>query len=414
MKGKQPTVEVDLHGIAHGGEAVGRLPDGRAVFVGRAVPGERVRIRVVEDKKRWARAELIEVVTASPDRVEPPCPYVPECGGCDLQHVDPARQRVMKTRIVREQLERLGGIEAPPVDDIRAVGPDVRYRESARFHAVADGRLGFHAAASHEVVPVADCLILHELPQLLREQVGDRTGASEVTVRAPHSGRVAVLHPGPGPLDIPEGSFDVALAQPDGSLAPLRGDGVLSSNIAGFTYRYDASCFFQVNPGGAEAIVEEVLTAVGAVGGRRVWDLYAGVGLLSLPLAAGGALVTAVEGHAPATAWARRNADEAGLDVTVVTAPVEGFVGEVTRDPGDRRPDVVVLDPPRRGAGADLVVDLATLGPEVIAYVACDVAALARDARALCGNGYRLTRAVPLDLFPMTHHIEVVARFVRD
>ncbi|MBW3662833.1 MAG: class I SAM-dependent RNA methyltransferase [Actinobacteria bacterium] len=413
MKEKEPTVEVDLHGIAHGGEAVGRLPDGRAVFVGRAIPGERVRIRVVEDKKRWARAELVEVVTPSPDRVEPPCPYVPECGGCDLQHVVPARQRVMKTRVVREQLERLGGIEAPPVDEIRAVGPDVRYRESARFHAADDGRLGFHAAGSHEVVPIADCLILHELSQLLREEVGDRTGASEVTVRAPYSGRVAVLHPGPGPLDIPEGSFDVALAQPDGSVAPLRGDGVMSSIIAGFTYRYDASCFFQVNPGGAEAIVEEVLTAVGAVGGRHVWDLYAGVGLLSLPLAAGGAVVTAVEGHAPATAWARRNAGEAGVDVEVVTAPVERFVGEVSRDPGVRRPDVVVLDPPRRGAGADLAADLAALGPEVIAYVACDVAALARDTRALTRSGYRLTRAVPLDLFPMTHHIEVVARFVR-
>jgi tRNA/tmRNA/rRNA uracil-C5-methylase (TrmA/RlmC/RlmD family) len=409
----EATVEVELDGIAHGGEAVGRLPDGRAVFVGRAIPGERVRIHVVESKKRWARAELVEVVDPSPDRVEPPCPYVPECGGCDLQHVAPVRQRAMKTRVVREQLERLGGIESPPVDAIRPVGPDVRYRESARFHAAADGRLGFHAAGSHDVVPIADCLVLHELPQLLREEVGDRTGASEVTVRAPGSGRVAVLHPGPGPLDIPEGGFDVALAQPDGTVAPLRGDAILTSTVAGFTYGYDASCFFQVNPGGAEAIVEEVLAAVGAVGGRRVWDLYAGVGLLTLPLAASGAVVTAVEGHAPATAWASRNATDAGVDIEVVTAPVERFVGQVTRDPGDRRPDVVVLDPPRRGAGGDVVADLATLAPDVIAYVACDVAALARDARTLTVNGYRLARAVPLDLFPMTHHIEVVARFVR-
>ena len=116
-------VEVRLDGFAHGGDAVGRLPDGKAVFVPRAIPGEVVRVRVVDDRRRWARAELVEVVQASPDRVDPPCPYVPDCGGCDLQHVAPSRQRELKRRVVTEQLRRIGHLDDPPVEATRPVGP---------------------------------------------------------------------------------------------------------------------------------------------------------------------------------------------------------------------------------------------------------------------------------------------------
>jgi tRNA/tmRNA/rRNA uracil-C5-methylase (TrmA/RlmC/RlmD family) len=397
-----------VEGFTHGGEGVVRL-EGKAVFVAGVIPGERVRIRVTDDRKRWARAALLEVLDPSPDRVAPPCPYVPVCGGCDLQHVRPEAQRALKTQVVREQLQRLGGLADPPVADCRAVGPDVGYRTHAQLHADPDGRLGYFRAGSHDVVPVGHCLILAPAAQAVRTAVGDGTGAATVQVRGHDAtgAAVTVLHPGPGGLSLPDGDFDVLLAQPDGSLVPMRGDGVLTEVVAGHTFRFDASSFFQVNTAGAEALVAAVLDAVGDVGGALVWDLYAGVGLFALPLAAAGAEVVAVEGHAPATRWLAENAAAADLAVEVVTADVGAFVRRSHADP----PDVVVLDPPRTGAGAATAAALAALRPATIVYVACDPAALARDTRTFADAGYRLAAAQPLDLFPMTHHVEAVATF---
>lgn len=408
-------VEVVVDGFTHGGEGVARI-EGKAVFVGGTIPGERVRVRVTDDRKRWARAELLEVLDPSPHRVVPPCVYVPACGGCDLQHVAPDHQRELKTRVVREQLVRLGGLDDPAVAPCRSVGPDLRYRNHAQLHADEEGRLGFHRAGTHDVVPIADCLVLGEAPQHLREQVGDATGAREVSVRAHASTGTAavVLHPGDGGLDLPEGDFDVLLSQPDGSVVTMRGDGMLAEEIAGVRHRFPASSFFQVNRGGAAAIVEEVQAAAGDPEGALVWDLYAGVGLLSLPLARAGAEVVAVEGHAPSAAACAARAQELGLAIRVEEADVRDFVS-ASAVPGEtfEPPDVVVLDPPRTGAGQEVCSTLAGLLPATIVYVACDPAALARDARVLADHGYGLRAAQPLDLFPMTHHVEVVARFAR-
>lgn len=412
---REPTDAI-VDGFTHGGEGVVRI-EGKAVFVPGTIPGERVRVRVVDDRKRWARAELVEVLEPSPDRVDPPCPYVPACGGCDLQHVAPDAQRRLKRRVVVEQLERLGGLADPPVGDCRAVGPDTGYRTHARLHAAPDGRLGFHRAGSHDVVPIDHCLILTPETQRVREVVGDGTGAAEVQVHAHASTgtAAAVLHPGPeAPLHMPPEPTDglapdVLLAQPDGTSLAFRGDGVLAEEVAGATYRFDAASFFQVSRGGAQAIVDEVLAAAGPVDGALAWDLYAGVGLLSLALARAGADVLAVEGVRSSADWLAANAEDVGLAerVRVVAEDVAGFVTDDHDDP----PDVVVLDPPRTGAGPDVCARLAELRPAAIVYVACDPAAFARDAAALAEHGLHLTQAVPLDLFPMTHHVEVVARF---
>lgn len=415
---RDPTDAV-VDGFTHGGEGVVRI-EGKAVFVPGTIPGERVRVRVVDDRKNWARAELLEVLDPSPDRVTPPCPYVPECGGCDLQHVAPEAQRRLKHRVVVEQLERLGGLVDPPVDPCRAVGPATGYRTHAQLHADDDGRLGFHRSGSRDVVPIDHCLILTPEAQRVRNAVGDDTWAAEVQVRghASTGTSAAVLHPDPeAPLQMPAddrasdepGGVDVVLAQPDGATMAFRGDGVLAEHVAGHTFRFDASSFFQVNTGGARAIVEEVLAAAGDLEGAVAWDLYAGVGLLSLPLADAGAEVVAVEGHRASVEWLTANVEDAGLAdrVRVVREEVGGFVA----DDHDPPPDLVVLDPPRTGAGPDTVARLAELRPDTIVYVACDPAALARDAKALGEHGYRLRRAVPLDLFPMTHHVEVVATF---
>ena len=410
-----------VDGFTHGGEGVARI-EGKAVFVPDTLPGETVVVEVTDDRKRWARARLLEVVEPSADRVDPPCPHAPRpgragCGGCDLQHATPAAQRALKTRVVREQLERLGGLTDPPVTPCRAVGPDLGYRTRARLHAADDGRLGFHVAGTHDVVPVAVCPKLTPAAQAVREEVGDDTGAAEVTVRAHDSTGTSaiVLTPGEGGLALPDepadrtGS-DLLLSQPDGEVVAMRGDGVLAEEVAGHTYAFDATSFFQVGPEGAEAIVAAVLRACGDVDGALVWDLYAGVGLLSLPLAAAGAEVVAVEGHRRAAAHAADNARRAGYDLEVLAEPVARAVHRVGDDDRDP-PDIVVLDPPRSGAGPDITTALARLAPAAIVYVACDPAALARDARTLAEAGYALVEAVALDLFPMTHHVEVVATF---
>lgn len=423
-------IDATIDGFTHGGEGVARV-EGKAVFVPGTIPGERVRLEVVDDRKRWARGRLVEVLDASADRVEPPCPYVPDCGGCDLQHVAPDAQRALKTRVVREQLQRLGRVEDPPVRDTLAVGPDIGYRTHAQMHADPQGRLGFHRVSSHDVVPVDRCLVVTDEVQALRDAVGDGSGADEVVLRAHGRTGAAVveLTPGPGTLEPPAGDFDLVLTQPDGAVIALRGDGRLTEVVDGRTYGFDATSFFQVTTEGAEAIVAAVMDAVGDVSGALVWDLYAGVGLLSLPLAAAGAEVVAVEGYAPAAEHARANAAANHLDVQVVTSEVARMVRRAARgEPVDNEvesaddaapapapdpPDVVVLDPPRSGAGEGVARDLARIGPAAIVYVACDVAALARDTRVLTEHGFRLRDALPLDLFPMTHHVEVVATFTR-
>jgi tRNA/tmRNA/rRNA uracil-C5-methylase (TrmA/RlmC/RlmD family) len=412
-------IAATVDGFTHGGEGVVRV-EGKAVFVPGALPGETVRVEVVDDRKRWARARLLEVLEASPWRVAADDAQRHACGGCDLQHVDPAGQLALKTRVVREQLERVGRLTDPPVEDARAVGPATGYRTTTRLHADAQGRFGTYLPGSHEVVPLERCPALSPaVVAHLGSLAG--TGAAEATVRAHAATGTAaiVLRPGPGPLELPAGEADVLLEQPDGSLVAMRGDGQLAEEVAGRTYRFDAGTFFQVNTAGAEALVAAVLDAGtdgGDLDGALVWDLYAGVGLFSLPLAAGGAEVVAVEGHAAATAWLERNARDADLPapIEVRTGAVERFTRGVRRgDDAVDPPDLVVLDPPRVGAGTDVVDDLAALAVPVVVYVACDPAALARDAAALAAAGYHLRHARPLDLFPLTHHVETVATFVR-
>lgn len=416
---------LDLHGVAHGGEAVGRLPDGRACFVGYAIPGERVRVRVVETKGRWARAELLEVLEPSPDRVEPPCPYFGRgrCGGCQLQHVAPERQLAWKQRVVTEQLARLGGVDDPPVTATVAPagGWPQAYRSWARFAVDPAGRLGYRRAGSHDVLPIDRCLLLDDATQQARDAAGDAwEGAEEVLVTtgraAPaggdgNEGTAAVLavRPGAGALPPlpggPAGLVVLSGADP----AVLRDPGAVVHRVGGTDLRVTAGSFFQPGPAGAGALVDLVLEAAGVDVGDTALDLYAGVGLFSVALARAGAAVVAVERARSAVRDAEVNVG--GLDVEVRRGSVEHEVERIARS-GERF-DVVVLDPPRAGAGPRVATAVAGLAPRTIVVVACDVAPLARDARALRDAGYRLMRAVPVDQFGHTASIEVVASFAR-
>lgn len=407
----RPPVELRLDGITHGGEAVGRLPDGKACFVPYAIPGERVRVRVVEERASWARGEVLEVLDASPDRVEAPCPYFGpgRCGGCQLQHVDPAAQPALKRRVVTEQLTRIGRLVDPPVAETIVVAP-FGYRTTARFAVDPEGRLGFRRSHSHDVQPVDRCLLLVPEAQALRDEAGDGwTGVAEVTVRAGLGDTGALLvRPGSGGLPaLPDGDAAVAIEQEDGAAVPLRGDPTTTAHVAGRDLRVSVGSFFQVSVAGATVLAGLVRDAAAVRPGDTALDLHTGVGLFAGVLAAGGASVTGVERSPAAAADARANL--ADLDVEVVTATAEEHVAGLLAD--GARCDVVVLDPPRRGAGVALCGALAALGPRAVVYVSCDPAALARDARALADVGYVLERAVPVDQFAQTAQIETVATF---
>ncbi|HUG84089.1 MAG TPA: class I SAM-dependent RNA methyltransferase [Euzebya sp.] len=401
------TVTIELHGWAHGGEAVGRLPDGRACFVPYALPGETVQVRVTRQYKRHATAELVSVVVASPHRVSAPCPYYGVCGGCQLQHAAPAHQLQLKRRVLVEQLTRIGRQPDPPVAEVTAPagGWPAGYRSWARMAVDDEGRLGFRRRASHAIEPIAHCLLMTPEASALRDAAGDGwQGAHEVTLTAGEDSGLLTVHPGGDGLPlIPDGTFGVGIRQADpaGPTAVIRPPDHVTVQVGGIALRASAGAFFQAGPAGAAALVEAVMAAVDPAPGEHILDLYAGVGLFSAFLARRGARVTAVEADPVATADARANL--AGLGVEVRTETVEEALADVDAA------DVVLLDPPRSGAKAQVCAAIVAMAPRRIVYVACDPAALARDVATLTDLGYRLQFVQGIDLFGHTAHVEAVA-----
>jgi tRNA/tmRNA/rRNA uracil-C5-methylase (TrmA/RlmC/RlmD family) len=313
----------------------------------------------------------------------------------------------MKQRIVTEQLQRIGGIAEPPVRD--TVTPaSFGYRSQSRFAVDGRGRLGYRRLRGNDIVPVDTCLLLTPEAQQVRDEAGDGwTGAEEVTVRHDGSDGAIVVTAGPdGLAPLPDGAAAVAVRTPSGSVA-LRGDATMHVVIDELSYRVSPTSFFQAGPLGAAAIMGLVRDAAAVGAGDHALDLYAGVGLFAKALAADGATVTAVESHATACTDAEVNLADLAAAVRQEPAEraVDRFVAEGTTF------DVVVLDPPRAGAGARLCAALPALRPRVIVYVSCDPAALARDTKALIAAGYGLEVATPVDQFAQTAAIETVAVF---
>ncbi|CAN5574178.1 class I SAM-dependent RNA methyltransferase [soil metagenome] len=401
-----PTVTITMHGWAHGGDAVGRLPDGRACFVPFTLPGERVEVNVRRLYKRHATADLVRVIEESPHRVQPPCPYYGDCGGCQLQHIAPAHQLQLKAQVLTEQLQRIGKVADPPVRGVRAPsGPwPSGYRAWARMAVDDEGRLGFRRARSHDVIPIDACLLLDRRTQAVRDAVGDGwTGAEEVTLTTGADDAVVAVAGAPDLASLPEGPFGLVVGA-DRSTSD-RGPDKVTIMVLGHALQASAGTFFQAGPGCAESLVTAVMDVTDVGPGDTVWDLYAGGGLLSVFLAAAGASVTAVEADPVACADATANLAE--HNARVITSTVEKVLPQLLVD----TVDVIVLDPPRRGANADVCRTIAKAGARQIVYVACDPAALSRDTVTLRDEGYDLTSVDGLDLFGHTAHVEAVAVF---
>ncbi len=358
------------------------------MFVRHALPGERVRALVTEghDRSSFWRADAVEVLDASPERVEPPCPWAGpgRCGGCDLQHVDVTAQRGWKAAVVREALSHLAGIDlAVEVEEVPGAADGLGWRTRVNFAVSDSGHAGLRRHRSHEVVAVDRCRIAHPLVSEVGVTSREWPGVDSVEVAASvDSGDVVV--------------------RPDGS-----GTGELAERVGDRIFRVTGGGFWQVHPGAASTLLAAVLDGLDPQPGETALDLYAGVGLFAAALAervGPAGRVNAIESDRLAVTDARHNlADFPQVRID------RGRVDHVLRAQRLHRADVVVLDPPRSGAGKAVVSLLSRLHARRIAYVACDPAALARDLRWFGERGYRLESLRAFDMFPMTHHIECVA-----
>jgi len=386
-------LEVTVGAVAHGGHCVARH-ERQVLFVRHALPGERVEVEITEvgPKQRYLRADVVAVVEASVDRVTPPCPFSGPgaCGGCDWQHVELAAQRALKATVVAEQLLRLGKVVVDvTVEPVPGEVDGLGWRTRIRYAVDAVGHPGLRRHRSHEVQPVTSCALAHPLVAAVDPAAYVGAGVAEVEVRASlATNSVQVL-------------VDGAPVGPDAE--------VLVESAGGRRWQVSADGFWQVHPGAADLLVGAVLAALEPAPGEHALDLYSGVGLFAAPLAervGPGGRVDAVESATSAARDAVANLGDVAT-VHLHHARVDRFLARTSL----RRCDLIVLDPPRAGAGADVVARMARLRPRAIAYVACDPASLGRDVAALADSGYRLVGVRAFDLFPMTHHVECVAWF---
>jgi tRNA/tmRNA/rRNA uracil-C5-methylase (TrmA/RlmC/RlmD family) len=380
-------LELEVGPVAHGGFCVARHA-GQVVFVRHALPGERVRARVTEERKGFLRADAVEILLASPDRVAPPCPFAGPgaCGGCDWQHASWEAQRRLKAQVLAEQLHRLGGIaEVPEIPVQPLPGGPLGWRTRVQYAVDAEGRPGFHRHRNSDVIPVDRCWIAHpaiqELPILDREW----PPGSTVEAAASSAGDTAIL---------PRAN---RTGPPSGPVPQIR------ERAAGHEWRLNAGGFWQVHPHAVEAFTATVLDQLAPEAAERAWDLYGGAGVFAATLAPHCGPVTVVEADSRAVAAGRR-----ALRELTNVAFARGDVAQVLANPRWRRVDVVVLDPPRSGAGRAVVEAITARSPRAVSYVACDPAAFARDVRTFGELGYDLTAVRAFDSFPMTQHFETI------
>ena len=396
-------LDLTVGAVAAGGSCVARTDEGQVVFVRHALPGERVRAAVTASSTSFLRADAVEVLEASADRVAPPCPYAGagRCGGCDWQHVTLARQRLLKAELVAEQLSRLAGVDHPvQVEAVPGDSDGLGWRTRVQFAIQADGAAGLHRHRSGELELVDRCLIAAPAVTEVGAERLRWPGARTVEVVTAGAQRVVAVTG--RRVVLPEVAAGVVVEG-----RPLRVPHGVRHEVLGRGFEVAAGGFWQVHPGAAQVLAQAVLDGLDPKPGERVVDLYAGAGLFAAllgervgPVGA----VLAVEGDRGASADAARNtSDQPHVRVRTLAVDAELVRSRIGR------PDLVVLDPPRAGAGLAVSAALVALRPRAIAYVACDPASFARDLRVFLDAGWTMPSLRAFDLFPMTEHVELVA-----
>jgi tRNA/tmRNA/rRNA uracil-C5-methylase (TrmA/RlmC/RlmD family) len=418
-------VSVTVGPVAHGGHCVARH-EGRVIFVRHSLPGEVVIAKITEDHGgSFCRADAVRVLQPAEERVPPPCQHAHPggCGGCDFQHVTLEGQRALKAAVVREQLSRLAGIQWPvTVQALDALDDSgLGWRRRIRYASGSDGQLGLRAHRSHQVVPIDTC-------PLGAPGVGDAAGLrsewpalAEVEVAVDDDHQVAVLlhrqvPARPTQAGRRRGGAKANAAQPGRasrsrfSTEQVSGPELLAYTAAGRRFVTRPSAFWQTHPKAADAFIAAVLAGADLLPGQRALDLYAGAGLFTAALAdavTSSGRVLGLEGDARAVADAAHNlADLGWADVRAAPVTAES-VAAAAAEAGELA--AVVLDPPRTGAGREVLLSILATGCRAVVYVACDPAALARDVRTALDAGWQLANLQAFDAFPMTHHVECVA-----
>ncbi|WP_381793413.1 class I SAM-dependent RNA methyltransferase [Streptomyces niveus] len=419
--------EVEVGPVAHGGHCVARTDGGRVLFVRHALPGEKIVARVTDgdESSRYLRADAVTVLEASKERVEAPCPYAGPgmCGGCDWQHAKPGAQRRLKGDVITEQLQRLAGLtpeEAgwdgtvmPAPGDKLPAGEVPKWRTRVQYAVDADGRAGLRKHRSHDVQPVDHCMIASEgVSELGVEKREWPQMASVEAIAASGSGdRQVILAPLKGgrlPLvELDKPVSVLRIEEHDGGVHRVHGRAFVRERADDRTWRIGMGGFWQVHPKAPEVLVEAVMQGLMPRKGETALDLYCGVGLFAGAIAQRVGETGAVLGIESG----RRAAEDAQYNLQdLPRVRIEhGKVDTVLPRTQITETDLIVLDPPRAGAGKQVVNHLASLGARRIAYVACDPAALARDLAYFRESGYKPRTLRAFDLFPMTHHVECVA-----
>ncbi|WP_406063033.1 TRAM domain-containing protein [Streptomyces sp. NBC_01077] len=419
--------EVEVGPVAHGGHCIARTEAGRVLFVRHALPGEKVIARVTEGEEtsRFLRADAITILDASKDRVEAPCPFAGpgKCGGCDWQHAKPGAQRRLKGEVIAEQLLRLAGLtpeEAgwdgtvmPAEGDKLPQGEVPQWRTRVQYAIDPEGHAGLRKHRSHEVEVIDHCMIAATgVSELGVEKRTWEGMASVEAIAASGSGdRQVILTPKPGgrlplvELDKPVSVLRVD--EKDGGVHRVHGRAFVRERADERTYRVGNGGFWQVHPKAAQTLMLAVMQGLTPRKGESALDLYCGVGLFAGAIAdrvGDQGAVLGIESGKRAVEDARHN-----LAAYPRVRIEQGKVESVLPRTGITDVDLIVLDPPRAGAGKQTVNHLAGLGARRIAYVACDPAALARDLAYFADRGYKVRTLRAFDLFPMTHHVECVA-----
>lgn len=404
-------IRLHLDDMTYGGAAVGRH-NGKAVFVPGGIPGEDVLVEIVEEKPRWARARLLEVIAPSPDRIAPPCENYNRCGGCQWQHIAYPAQLRLKQEIVRAQLERIGKIGQPPVQPTIGMENPWAYRNNMQFAVDDKGHLCLMATGTDRPVPVGNCrLLCPELTEVFQDLELDYPELERVSLRAGQrtGERMLVLETKGG--EVPELEVDrplsCVLLLPDGTGVSLIGSTHLHEEVGGKRLQVSAGSFFQVNTEQAQQLLRLVHEFAEVQPGDTVLDAYGGVGTFALNLAGLAREAIVVESNPSAVHDARENASETA-NVKVIEGEVEDVLPTL-----EETIDVAVVDPPRAGVAPRALDALAARHPRRIVYVSCDPGSLARDLRTLLDRGYHLETVQPVDMFPQTHHIETVSLLVK-
>jgi len=384
-------IEVDIEKVANGGFCIARHL-GRVVFVRHAIPGERVKAEITDITKKFLRADAVNVVVASPHRVVAPCKYSGTCGGCDWQHVSIEHQRELKSSVIREQLghlAKLTHVNGRPLEEfsVSAMGPGdtgLRWRTRNRYGRSGGSEVGLNMSRSHTVVEIDDCLIAVEGSVVLA-QASTAVATKDIATVRTSQGKHVVVDPRNGPI--------------------------VDEQVHGRTWHIHAASFWQVNERAPETFVSTVREMADLRPGESLLDLYSGAGLFAASLAADvgpSDEVIAVESSVDAVRDARRSCSDIA-QLQLVTADVNRWVLANSKELFD----VVVLDPPRAGAGIETVGLISHMAKQRIIYVACEPSALARDTAVLLSMGWHLEKLVAYDAFPMTAHVETIALFMR-